>query len=924
MRHSLRPAALALALTVACAGALASGAQHPDHYEFDAAIDASFRAVNGRYPVTLFFDYPGATDASVVAWTLDVVAPDGRVVASRSGMTRLGGRHVQAPASWNGREVSGREAPAGYYTLRLRAVPTAYDATDYRPAAERAAAELASNADAVIEQSYDVQVGDVAPARTRPHARLAKPLRESAPLMAESAAVGGDGTVGTQSVPAPGGLAYTIHYGNFHSQTNHSDGGGALSSCTGSQGPQAGAFGPVDAFTMMDVDAQGDFLLASEHNHMYDGSTSTNTSATPASANGLFDSGVQTASNYRAASPSFMALYGLEWGVISNGGHLNILNPDVLANWELNASGQLLGGVNTPKSDYPALYATMKQRGWVGQFNHPATTGQFLVNGTPLGYDANGADVMALVEILNSSAFSTNTSETETSRSSYVGAWNLLLERGYKVAPATNQDNHCANWGLSFTNRTGVLLPSGTPLSTATFLDAVKARRVFATEDRAAQLVLTANDQVMGSSFANSGALTLTARYASAAGQTVQRVQFFQGVPGRNGAVTQLAEGSDTHTLTPATGEHFYYALVTQANGLRLWSAPVWVSQGTATADTTAPTATASVTGSSGAITLAATASDNVGVAQVEFLVDGVSKGVDTTAPYAVPLDSTTLTNGSHTLVARARDAAGNVGDSASVTFNVSNTAPVDTTAPTATASVTGSSGAITLSATASDNVGVAQVDFLVDGASKGIDTTTPYSVSLDSRTLADGSHTLIARARDAAGNVGDSAPVSFNISNAVAPTQLILNGGFESGATSWTASKGVITNSSTYAARTGTWKAWLNGLGSSNTEFARQQISVPSSATTVTLGFWLRVASNETTTTNAFDVLRVQVRDTSNKVLGTLGTFSNLNKGTSYIERSFDVSAYRGQTVRIYFEGVEGSTVQTSFLIDDVSVLAR
>ena len=68
---------------------------------------------------------------------------------------------------------------------------------------------------------------------------------------------------------------------------------------------------------------------------------------------------------------------------------------------------------------------------------------------------------------------------------------------------------------------------------------------------------------------------------------------------------------------------HFYYAKVTQDDGKNLWSAPVWVTEGTGTGDTTAPTVSASESGTSGTITLAATASDNVGVSKVEFYIDG-------------------------------------------------------------------------------------------------------------------------------------------------------------------------------------------------------------------------------------------------------------------------------------------------------------
>ncbi|MCY7355301.1 MAG: Ig-like domain-containing protein [Lysobacter sp.] len=921
LRTTWRRRALVGGIALACTSLGASELAHPDHYEFDASIHAAFSAQDGQWPITLHFDYPGAGKATDAAWTLEIIAPDGQVVASRSGIDAIGGQHVRIPAHWNGRDAKGRDVSAGYYTLRLRAVPTIATLRDIkRPLSERVSASFASFADEVVEQSYDVMVGAVAPAAVPAFKALGVGARSESP--SESASVAGHPAMA--DAVAASGLPYTIYYGNMHSQTNHSDGGGNVATCASSESPQAGQYGPTDAYTMMRTQAGGDFLLTSEHNHMYDGSTGTNASANPATAIALFDSGLQAASNYRSANPSFMALYGLEWGVISNGGHLNLINPDALPTWELNGSGQLIGEVNTPKSNYPALYATMQKRGWIGQFNHPASSGQFLVNGVALGYDANGVQVMVLSEILNSSAFSINTTQTETSRSSYTGAWNKLLEAGYKVAPATNQDNHCANWGLSFTNRTGVLLPSGTTLSTAAFVDALRARRAFATEDKAGQLVLTGNGHVMGETFSSSGPLTLTTNYASSNGQTVQRVQFYEGVPGRNGTVAQLFEGNGTYTFSPATGEHFYYALVTQANGLRLWSAPLWVSQGTGTADTTPPTVSASEAGSSGTITLSATAADNVGVSRVEFYVDGALKGNDATSPYSMTLDSTTLSNASHSLTAQAFDAAGNSTTSAAATFTINNTAPADTTPPTVSASEAGSSGTITLSATAADNVGVSNVEFYVDGVLKGSDAATPYSMTLDSTTLSDGSHSLTAKAFDAAGNTTTSAAVAFTVSNTAPPVERIVNGGFESGKISWTASNGVVTKSTTYAAHTGIWKAWLNGFGSASTEYVWQSVAIPAAATSATLGFWLRVVSSETTTTTAYDTLKVQLRNSSNVVVATLGTFSNLNKGSVYVQRSFNVSGYKGQTLRVYFEGIEGSQVATSFLVDDVSVVTQ
>ncbi len=146
----------------------------------------------------------------------------------------------------------------------------------------------------------------------------------------------------------------------------------------------------------------------------------------------------------------------------------------------------------------------------------------------------------------------------------------------------------------------------------------------------------------------------------------------------------------------------------------------------------------------------------------------------------------------------------------------------------------------------------------------------------------------------------------------------LLLNPGFESGNTSWSASSGVITSSSSAPARSGSWKAWLNGYGQTHTDTLSQSVTVPS-ASSATLSFYLYVASNETTTSYAYDRLTVQV--VSGGSTYTLGTFSNLNKGSSYVLRSLDMSAFTGRTVTVRFTGTEDYTLGTSFLIDDTSL---
>ena len=896
-----------------------------DHREFEATLHVPYKADAKAFAAkteartfTLEFDYPHVEKAQDVNWRVELVGPGGQVVQQWQGVQRLFKKKVALKVRWDGR-ANGVVTADGLYQVRMQAV--AHDAPVQGSADSSVAAiekALAEGGDEVVEQTWELALGKL-PAQPLPSF---KPMQTTQPALAGAASsMASSGMVTQASAPALNSLPYTVYFANLHSQTNHSDGGAPVNACSGAAAPLSTPNGPAEAFAYAKNHGL-DILAATEHNHMFDGSSGTNTSANPATAKALYQAGLTTAADFSTANPNFLAVYGMEWGVINNGGHMNIFNSDELLGWEYNSSGQLLADTFTAKPDYSALYTLMRQRGLVGQFNHPSSSGQFLVNGVPLGYSDDGDQAMVLCEILNTSAFSTNTTETETGRSTYEGACKKALEAGFHVAFSTNQDNHCANWGSSYTNRTGVLIPNGVPLTQANFVAALKARRVFATMDKSSQLVLTGNGRIMGERFVNNGPLNLVANFASSTGKTVTSVSIIEGVPGRNGTATELSNTAST-TFTPSVGEHYYYAKLTQSDGKILWSAPIWVTQG-GSGDAIAPTVSASQSGTAGSITLSANASDNVGVTLVEYYIDGILKASSNVSPYNAAFDSTTIANGSHTLVAKAYDAAGNVGTSAAVAFSVSNPpAGGDVTPPVVSASESGTSNTVTFSASASDNVGVSKVEFYVDGALKGTDATAPYAMTYDSKLLTNASHALTARAYDAAGNSTLSAPANFTINNPVL-TQRILNPGFESGSASWTATSGVITSDASQPARAGVWKAWLNGYGSVRTDTLYQQVAIPSTVTSATLKFWLKVSSSETTTTTAFDTLKVQVRSSGGAVLATLATYSNLNKGTTFLEKSFDLSAYKGQTVRVYFEGIEGSSVPTSFVIDDVSLTTQ
>jgi subtilase family serine protease len=155
--------------------------------------------------------------------------------------------------------------------------------------------------------------------------------------------------------------------------------------------------------------------------------------------------------------------------------------------------------------------------------------------------------------------------------------------------------------------------------------------------------------------------------------------------------------------------------------------------------------------------------------------------------------------------------------------------------------------------------------------------------------------------------------------------SQLFANTGFETTG-SWTASSGVICNAgcSGESAHAGVGFAWMDGYGSAHTDTLSQKVTIPAGKTSATLQYYLHVDTNETTKTTAYDTLKVQVLNSSGTVLATLSTYSNLNAGTGYTVHTNSLAAYIGQTVTIKFTGAEDSSLQTSFVLDDVTLTVQ
>jgi aryl-phospho-beta-D-glucosidase BglC (GH1 family) len=190
------------------------------------------------------------------------------------------------------------------------------------------------------------------------------------------------------------------------------------------------------------------------------------------------------------------------------------------------------------------------------------------------------------------------------------------------------------------------------------------------------------------------------------------------------------------------------------------------------TGDTTPPTvalaSSAATVTAAGTITLTATATDDVGVTRVEFYDGATLLGTKTAAPFTQAVALTSASNGTRSYTARAYDAAGNTATSSAVAVAVNIVPTTDTTPPTvslgASATTVTTAGNLTLTATATDNVGVTRVEFYDGATLLASDATAPYQYVGALTSTNNGTHSFSARAYDAAGNVGTGGPIAVTV----------------------------------------------------------------------------------------------------------------------------------------------------------------
>ncbi len=218
-------------------------------------------------------------------------------------------------------------------------------------------------------------------------------------------------------------------------------------------------------------------------------------------------------------------------------------------------------------------------------------------------------------------------------------------------------------------------------------------------------------------------------------------------------------------TTKYSNGTHTLYVWATDLSLNKGISSPVVINiNNTGSTDTLPPTVniTSPLNGQtvSGVVSVTATASDNVAVSRVDFYVDSTLKGTAPTTPYSFNWNTATLTNGNHTLEAKGYNAAGNIGSSGIYTVTINNNS-IDTITPlvtiTSPANGVKVSGTVSIQSTATDNVGVTKMEVYIDNVLKSTVTGASVRLSWNTKKAYTGSHLILVKAYDAAGNIGSS-----------------------------------------------------------------------------------------------------------------------------------------------------------------------
>jgi hypothetical protein len=568
-----------------------------NHHEFEVHVGGEpFQFApgdaNGYTLIKGLIEYPGEKETGLVAWKLTIYDSRSRVVTSFTDKVLLQPNKAIAIAKrWDGRNKRGKIVQDGKYSYQLVA--------HFVPETSRLDKGTFETIPALFKNHETEGVRGTVIVNSKLDKSLLQKRKSAGP-------------VAHNARPIEAGFPYNFYYGNFHSQSNASD-GGLAQDCRSNLLCRAG-LGPAQAYDVARNVAGVDFFGITDHNHQFDCSNYYRAGVPtcqmdPALVLQKYQDGL-AAAQVATQDNTFVAVYGLEFGITTRdpvrgdiNGHVGVLEAPVLFNWEEHRSGGSCYDVFVGRSDYAGLYAAAEQNpsdwGPILILNHPNSIHEF----SDFALDDNAVDAVVGIEVVNGPAFSTAMDQSD--RGTHYDGDNVYctpscpgcdprcafsahrymwaLSKGFRVAPYASQDIHCNNYGVSTANRTVVLAPS---LTKDNIMTALRQRHVYATaKDNNLQLIFSANNNayIMGDQFVNSGPIRFHVSVNDPdPGEMVSEIRVYVGTPGSERAPSVLRTSTSSpfdFTVSLFPGEQYVFVYVIQADGSEAWSAPMWVTQ---------------------------------------------------------------------------------------------------------------------------------------------------------------------------------------------------------------------------------------------------------------------------------------------------------------------------------------------------------
>jgi hypothetical protein len=364
--------------------------------------------------------------------------------------------------------------------------------------------------------------------------------------------------------------AQTLNYyfGNLHSHSGYSDGNQDSSS--------TGVSKPLPDYAYAKLSQHFDFLGISEHNHY-------SSNHNPGMLRYKYSQGLAQAA--AADQPgTFLALYGMEWGTISNGGHVVIYGFNQLIGWETN-----VGGITGPnydifnaKTDYNGLFKLVKSNpNAFATLAHPNYTDYSGL--TSSSYSPANDSAIVGVAFRNGLATTPNANYNSYPLSDFFAYYRILLNRGYHIGMNYDHDNHNLNFGRGNAGRLVIMAPA---LTQADLFYAMKNMHFYGSDDWNCKIDFKIGSGIMGDSISGTVAPSISVIHNDDDGEMADSIKLWSGKVGSHGdpTIISMIKGSNTlfftdNSIITDDTTKYYLAEIVQTDGQRIVTSPIWYTK---------------------------------------------------------------------------------------------------------------------------------------------------------------------------------------------------------------------------------------------------------------------------------------------------------------------------------------------------------